>query len=36
MEKTIKMDGTFNDGKSYMETIDDLFKDIPVYVSPTK
>lgn len=29
------MQETFNDGKSYMETMEDLFKDIPVYVPPT-
>jgi hypothetical protein len=36
MEKTLKMDDSFNNGKTYMETIDDIFKDVPVYVPPKR
>lgn len=32
----LKMDETFNNGKSYMETMDDLFKDVPAYVPPKR
>ena len=31
MEKTLKMDDSFNNGKTYMETMDDLFKDVEEY-----
>lgn len=31
VEKTLKMDDSFNNGKTYMETIDDLFKDVGEY-----
>jgi hypothetical protein len=30
----LKMDDSFNNGKTYMETMDDLFKDIPPYTPP--
>lgn len=36
MEKTLKMDDSFNNGKTYMETMDDIFKDVPVYVPPKR